>query len=88
MKIRFISVCDNDDSFAPGAKNEELSMNIKNLVNDALMRKTFLQKNGLRNVLHRKMVNMWDLQLHNDIVWKRFRIYKLIVVAQSCQDCP
>ena len=35
MKVRFISVCDNYDSFAPGAKNQELSMNIKNLVNDA-----------------------------------------------------
>ena len=35
MKVRFISVCDNYDSFAPDAKNQELSMNIKNLVNDA-----------------------------------------------------
>ena len=28
-------VLPNYDSFAPGAKNQELSMNIKNLVNDA-----------------------------------------------------
>lgn len=35
MKVRFISVCDNYDSFASDAKNQELSMNIKNLVNDA-----------------------------------------------------
>ena len=55
MKVRFISVCDNYDSFAPGAKNQELSMNIKNLVNDAYAKdisakeraaKRIAQKNG------------------------------------------
>ena len=55
MKVRFISVCDNYDSFAPGAKNQELSMNIKNLVNDAYAKdisakccasKRACQKNG------------------------------------------
>ena len=34
MKVRFISICDHYDSFALDAKNQELSMNIKNLVND------------------------------------------------------
>ena len=24
-----------------------------------------------QNVLHRRTVSMWDLQLHTDIVWKR-----------------
>lgn len=70
MKVRFVSVCDNYDSYALGAKNQELSMNIKNLVNDAYA-KTFLQRNGQQNVLHRRTVSMWDLQLHTDIVWKR-----------------
>ena len=55
MKVRFISVCDNYDSFAPDAKNQELSMNIKNLVNDAYAKdisakeraaKRIAQKNG------------------------------------------
>lgn len=35
MKVRFISVCDHYDSFAKDADSRELSMNIKNLVNDA-----------------------------------------------------
>ena len=55
MKVRFISVCDHYDSFAPNAKNQELSMNIKNLVNDAYAKdisakeraaKRTAQKNG------------------------------------------
>lgn len=55
MKVRFISVCDHYDSFAPNAKNHELSMNIKNLVNDAYAKdisakgraaKRIAQKNG------------------------------------------
>lgn len=55
MKVRFISVCDHYDSFAPNAKNQELSMNIKNLVNDAYAKdisekeravKRIAQKNG------------------------------------------
>lgn len=55
MKVRFISVCDHYDSFAPNAKNQELSMNIKNLVNDAYAKdisakeraaKRMAQKNG------------------------------------------
>ena len=55
MKVRFISVCDNYDSFAPGAKNQELSMHIKNLVNDVYAKdisakertaKRIAQKNG------------------------------------------
>ena len=55
MKVRFISVCDHYDSFAPNAKNQELSMNIKNLVNDAYAKdisakeraaKRTVQKNG------------------------------------------
>ena len=35
MGVRFISVCDNYDSFAEKSKNQELSVNIKNLINDA-----------------------------------------------------
>lgn len=35
MKVRFISVCDHYDSFSKDADSQELSMNIKNLVNDA-----------------------------------------------------
>ena len=55
MKVRFVSVCDNYDSYAPDAKNQELSMNIKNLVNDAYAKdisakeraaKRIAQKNG------------------------------------------
>ena len=55
MKVRFISVCDHYDSFAPNARNQELSMNIRNLVNDAYAKdisakeraaKRIAQKNG------------------------------------------
>lgn len=55
MKVRFISVCDRYDSFSTDAKNQELSMNIKNLVNDAYAKdisakgraaKRIAQKNG------------------------------------------
>lgn len=55
MNVRFISVCDHYDSFAEGAQNKELSMKIKNLVNDAYAKdistkgrtvKRIAQKNG------------------------------------------
>ena len=70
MKVRFISVCDNYDSFAPGAKNQELSMNIKNLVNDAYAKDISAKERAAKRIAQ-KTVNMWDLQLHTDIVWKR-----------------
>lgn len=55
LKVRFISVCDHYDSFAKDADSQELSMNIKNLVNDAYAKdisakccasKRACQKNG------------------------------------------
>lgn len=55
MKVRFISVCDHYDSYAVGSENHELSMKIKNLVNDAYAKdisakersvKRMAQKNG------------------------------------------
>lgn len=55
MNVRFISVCDHYDSFAAGAQNKELSMKVKNLVNDAYAKdistkgrtvKRIAQKNG------------------------------------------
>lgn len=55
MKVRFISVCDQYDSFAPDSENQDLTMNIKNLVNDAYAKdisakeraaKRIVQKNG------------------------------------------
>ena len=55
MNVRFISVCDNYDSFSQNAENQELSMNIKNLINDAYAKdiatkeraaKRIAQKNG------------------------------------------
>lgn len=55
MKVRFISVCDHYDSFAPDAKDKELAMNLKNLVNDVYAKdistkekasKRIAQKNG------------------------------------------
>ena len=36
-----------------------------------LMQKIFPQRNGQRNILHRKMVSMWNLQLHTDIAVKK-----------------
>ena len=59
----YFCMWDNYDSFAPGAKNQELSMNIKNLVNDAYAKE--ISANSGCQRIHRKMVNMWDLQLHN-----------------------
>ena len=61
MKVRFISVCDNYDSYAPGAKNQELSMNIKNLVNDAYAKDISAKERAAKRIV----------QLHTDIVWKR-----------------
>lgn len=55
MKVRFFSVCDNYDSFASDAGDRELSMNIKNLMNDVYAKdistkqravKRMAQKNG------------------------------------------
>ena len=50
MKVRFISVCDNYDSFAPDAKNQELSMNIKNLVNDAYAKDISAKERAARRI--------------------------------------
>ena len=55
MRVRFISICDRYDSFAPDSENQELIRNIKNLVNDAYAKdisakeraaKRIAQKNG------------------------------------------
>ena len=49
MKVRFVSVCDNYDSYALGAKNQELSMNIKNLVNDAYAKDISAKEDQIEN---------------------------------------
>ena len=50
LNVRFISVCDNYDSFAPGAKNQELSMNIKNLANDDYAKDISAKKRAAKHI--------------------------------------
>lgn len=53
MKVRFISVCDNYDSFALVLRIRNYPW-ISRIWWMMLMQKTFPQKNGRRNVLHKK----------------------------------
>ena len=54
MKVRFISVCDNYDSFAPGAKAESgIIYEYQNLVNDAYA-KTFRKERAAKRIAQKK----------------------------------
>ena len=79
MKVRFISVCDNYDSFAPDAKNQELSMNIKNLVNDAYAKDISAKERAAKRIAQKNGEYVGSTAPYGYRVEKVNGIYKLIV---------
>lgn len=85
MKVRFISVCDNYDSFAPGAKNQELSMNIKNLVNDAYAKDISAKERAAKRIAQKNGEYVGSTAPYGYRVEKVNGIYKLIVEPESAK---
>jgi DNA invertase Pin-like site-specific DNA recombinase len=79
MKVRFISVCDNYDSFAPDAKNQELSMNIKNLVNDAYAKDISAKERAAKRIAQKNGEYVGSTAPYGYCVEKINGIYKLMV---------
>ena len=85
MKVRFISVCDNYDSFAPGAKNQELSMNIKNLVNDAYAKDISAKERAAKRIAQKNGEYVGSTAPYGYCVEKINGIYKLIVEPEAAK---
>ena len=85
MKVRFISVCDNYDSFAPGAKNQELSMNIKNLVNDAYAKDISAKERAAKRIAQKNGEYVGSTAPYGYRVEKANGIYKLIVELEAAK---
>lgn len=85
MKVRFISVCDNYDSFAPDAKKQELSMNIKNLVNDAYAKDISAKERAAKRIAQKNGEYVGSTAPYGYCVEKINGIYKLIVEPEAAK---
>ena len=85
MKVRFISVCDNYDSFALDAKNQELSMNIKNLVNDAYAKDISAKERAAKRIAQKNGEYVGSTAPYGYCVEKVNGIYKLIVEPEAAK---
>ena len=85
MKVRFISVCDNYDSFAPDAKNQELSMNIKNLVNDAYAKDISAKERAAKRIAQKNGEYVGSTAPYGYCVEKINGIYKLMVEPEAAK---
>ena len=85
MKVRFISVCDNYDSFAPDAKNQELSMNIKNLVNDAYAKDISAKERAAKRIAQKNGEYVGSTAPYGYCVEKINGIYKLMVEPETAK---
>ena len=83
MKVRFVSVCDNYDSYALGAKNQELSMNIKNLVNDAYAKDISAKERAAKRIAQKNGEYVGSTAPYGYCVEKVNGIYKLIAVSYT-----
>lgn len=85
MKVRFVSVCDNYDSYALGAKNQELSMNIKNLVNDAYAKDISAKERAAKRIAQKNGEYVGSTAPYGYCVEKVNGIYKLIVEPEAAK---
>ena len=85
MKVRFISVCDHYDSFAPDAKNQELSMNIKNLVNDAYAKDISEKERAAKRIAQKNGEYVGSTAPYGYRCKKIGGIYKLIVEPEAAK---
>ena len=85
MKVRFVSVCDNYDSYAPDAKNQELSMNIKNLVNDAYAKDISAKERAAKRIAQKNGEYVGSTAPYGYCVEKINGIYKLMVEAEAAK---
>lgn len=85
MKVRFISVCDNYDSFAPGAKNQELSMHIKNLVNDVYAKDISAKERAAKRIAQKNGEYVGSTAPYGYRVEKVNGIHRLIVEPEAAK---
>lgn len=85
MKVRFISVCDNYDSFAPGARNQELSMHIKNLVNDVYAKDISAKERAAKRIAQKNGEYVGSTAPYGYRVEKINGMYKLIVEPEAAK---
>lgn len=85
MKVRFISVCDNYDSFAPGARNQELSMHIKNLVNDVYAKDISAKERAAKRIAQKNGGYVGSTAPYGYRVEKINGMYKLIVEPEAAK---
>lgn len=85
MKVRFVSVCDNYDSYAPDAKNQELSMNIKNLVNDAYAKDISAKERAAKSIAQKNGEYVGSTAPYGYCVEKINGIYKLMVEPEAAK---
>ncbi len=79
------SVCDNYDSYAPDAKNQELSMNIKNLVNDAYAKDISAKERAAKRIAQKNGEYVGSTAPYGYCVEKINGIYKLIVEPEAAK---
>ncbi len=85
MKVRFISVCDRYDSFSTDAKNQELSMNIKNLVNDAYAKDISAKGRAAKRIAQKNGEYVGAAAPYGYRCEKVHGIYKLIVEPEAAK---
>lgn len=85
MKVRFISVCDHYDSFAPDADAQELSMNIKNLVNDAYAKDISLKERTAKRIAQKNGEYVGAMAPYGYRCEKVNGIYKLIREPEAAE---
>lgn len=85
MKVRFISVCDRYDSFSTDAKNQELSMNIKNLVNDAYAKDISAKGRAAKRIAQKNGEYVGAVAPYGYRCEKVHGIYKLIVEPEAAK---
>lgn len=85
MKVRFISVCDRYDSFSTDEKNQELSMNIKNLVNDAYAKDISAKGRAAKRIAQKNGEYVGAVAPYGYRCEKVHGIYKLIVEPEAAK---
>lgn len=85
MKVRFISVCDHYDSCATNAKNQELSMNIKNLVNDVYAKDISEKERAAKRIAQKNGEYVGSIAPYGYRCKKVDGIYKLIVEPEAAK---
>lgn len=85
MKVRFISVCDHYDSLSESADNHELSMKIKNLINDAYAKDISVKERAVKRMAQRSGEYVGSMAPYGYRSEKRDGIHKLIREPEAAE---